>query len=141
MPEHVEDKLCYQLYAISRHVIRRYQPLLAEIGLTYPQYLAMIVLWEMGTASVNQLGARLQLDSGTLTPLLKRLAAQGLIRRDRDPNDERKVNLTLTEAGRALEAAAAPIPLHVFCATGASEAEVLALHAALRPLLDRIRNE
>lgn len=135
MVEKVEDKFCFLLYAASRAVTRLYQPLLARLDLTYPQYLVMVVLWEVGDASVKQLGERLMLDSGTLTPLLKRLEGQGYLSRRRDPEDERVVRLALTPAGQALQAQAAEIPHQVLCDSGLPEAEFAALYAQLRPVL------
>lgn len=106
----LDAQLCFALYAASRAMTQAYQPLLLPLGLTYPQYLAMLVLWETDGISVKQLGARLQLDSGTLTPLLKRLEGSGLLQRCRSSDDERSVRLQLTPAGMALEALAADIP-------------------------------
>ena len=137
MAEKVEDKFCFLLYAASRAVTRLYQPLLARLDLTYPQYLVMVVLWEVGGASVKQLGERLMLDSGTLTPLLKRLEGQGFLTRRRDPADERVVRVELTPAGQALQAQAADIPRQVLCDSGLPEAEFAALYAQLRPVLGR----
>lgn len=106
----LDKQLCFALYAASRAMTQAYQPLLAPLGLTYPQYLAMLVLWEQDGSSVKQLGERLHLDSGTLTPLLKRLENAGLVQRQRSSEDERSVVIRLTAAGKALEAQAAPIP-------------------------------
>lgn len=106
----LDAQLCFALYAASRAMTQAYQPLLAPLGLTYPQYLAMLVLWESDGISVKQLGERLQLDSGTLTPLLKRLEGGGLLQRRRSGEDERCVQLHLTAAGQALETLAADIP-------------------------------
>jgi DNA-binding MarR family transcriptional regulator len=112
------DRLvCFALYAASRAVINAYRPLLDEVGLTYPQYLVLLVLWERGPQSVKTLGAALHLDSGTLSPLLKRLEAAGLVRRERQRGDERSVLVTLTPEGGALEAAARDIPYRTACAT------------------------
>ena len=101
-PPRLDEQLCFSLYAASRAVIRAYQPLLVELGLTYPQLLVMMVLWEQDDLMVSALGQRLMLDSGTLTPLLKRMEKGGLLHRRRDPADERRVRITLTESGRAL---------------------------------------
>ncbi|ONH24436.1 MarR family winged helix-turn-helix transcriptional regulator [Pseudofrankia asymbiotica] len=109
------NQLCFALYSASRASIRGYGPLLAELGLTYPQYLTMLVLWEATEPlTVGDIGARLHLDSGTLTPLLKRLEDVGLADRARDPEDERRVLITLTETGQAMRAKAAGIPERVF---------------------------
>ena len=107
----LDKQLCFALYAASRAMTQAYQPLLALLGLTYPQYLAMLVLWEQDGSSVKQLGERLHLDSGTLTPLLKRLENAGLVQRQRSSEDERSVVIWLTAAGKALEEQAAPIPV------------------------------
>ena len=113
---HVDDMLlldrqiCFPLYAASNLLNRMYRPVLAQFNLTYPQYLVMLVLWEKTSCSVGELGNQLFLDSGTLTPLLKRLAANGLVNRARDPHDERRVLITLTEQGKALKQQAAIIP-------------------------------
>src|SRR5665647_76946 len=106
----LDNQLCFALYSASLAMTKLYQPLLADLGLTYPQYLAMLVLWERDGLMVSELGERLFLDSGTLTPLLKRLEAAGLIARTRDVEDERRVHITLTAAGRKLKARAAKIP-------------------------------
>ena len=109
-----------------------YKPLLAPLGLTYPQYLVMLVLWEGDGVAVSQVGERLSLDSGTLTPLLKRLEAAGLLQRVRDVADERRVLLQLTTAGRRLKARAASVPHSVACATGCNIDELASLTARLR---------
>ena len=102
--------MCFPLYAATNLLNRLYHPVLQSIGLTYPQYLVMLVLWEHEVQTVGALGARLYLDSGTLSPLLKRLEATGLVMRRRDPADERKVLVALTDQGRALRARALDVP-------------------------------
>ncbi|MGV3527234.1 MAG: MarR family winged helix-turn-helix transcriptional regulator [Candidatus Sericytochromatia bacterium] len=114
----LEQQLCFALYHASRAFTRAYAPLLEPLGLTYPQYLVMLVLWEVQEATVKQLGERLALDSGTLTPLLKRLEQRGLLTRQRDTADERVVRIALTPAGEALRAEAEPIPMELVCRTG-----------------------
>ncbi|MFO0686584.1 MAG: MarR family transcriptional regulator [Sandaracinus sp.] len=114
----LDDQLCFALYSASRAFSRAYAPLLAELGLTYPQYVAMLVLWEQDDLSVSELGARLALDSGTLTPLLKRLEEQGLVRRARDPEDERVLRIRLTPAGEKLSEKAAEVPAALACRVG-----------------------
>ena len=99
----LDDQLCFALYAASRAVTARYRPMLDLLGLTYPQYLVMMLLWEQDHQTVGQLGTRLALDSGTLSPLLKRLTAAGLVTRHRRVEDERSVAIALTDAGRALQ--------------------------------------
>nr|WP_042418344.1 MarR family transcriptional regulator [Streptacidiphilus anmyonensis] len=106
----LDDQLCFVLYAASRAVTQRYRPLLEELGLTYPQYLVMLVLWEHGVVPVKDIGAALQLDYGTLTPLVKRLEANGLVRRERSPEDERTVQVSLTEQGEEMRERARTVP-------------------------------
>ncbi|MDX2090574.1 MAG: MarR family transcriptional regulator [Kofleriaceae bacterium] len=106
----LDFQLCFALYAASRAVVRAYAPLLEPLGLTYPQYLVFLVLWEQDGVAVSQLGERLKLDSGTLTPLLKRLEERELLVRKRSTEDERVVLVHLTDAGRALQAQADAIP-------------------------------
>jgi DNA-binding MarR family transcriptional regulator len=126
----LDAQLCFALYATSLALTKRYKPLLAPLGLTYPQYLVMLVLWEGDGIAVSQLGERLELDSGTLTPLLKRLEAAGLVQRLRDTADERRVLLLLSASGRALRKRAAGVPRAIGTAVGcsASEAQRLATH-------------
>ncbi|MEU1181137.1 MarR family transcriptional regulator [Streptomyces sp. NPDC005820] len=125
----LDDQFCFALYAASRAVTARYRPLLDELGLTYPQYLVMLVLWEQDSISVRELGAALQLESSTLSPLLKRLEAQGLLRRERRPDDERSVALRLTEAGARLRDRATGVPLAIGDAMGLTpEQDALAKH-------------
>lgn len=106
----LKNQLCFPLYACSKEVVRRYRPLLAPLGLTYTQYLCMMVLWEEREATVAHIGRRLYLDSGTLTPVLRKLEAKGYVSRRRSRTDERVTNVGLTDAGRALEDAAAGVP-------------------------------
>jgi MarR family transcriptional regulator, organic hydroperoxide resistance regulator len=114
----LDDQLCFALYRASRAVVRAYGPLLEPLGVTYPQYLVMLVLWEEKAASVKELGRRLALDSGTLTPLLKRLEQQGLVTRRRDTTDERVVMIALTPEGQKLRTKARGIPKELACRTG-----------------------
>lgn len=134
----LDDQLCFALYSASRMVTGAYRPLLEELGITYPQYLVMLVLWEEQHCSVGHLGDRLRLDSGTLSPLLKRLAATGLVVRQRATDDERRVQVSLTAAGRELEERAACIPARLLESAHASEAEITALRDALRHLVDQL---
>jgi DNA-binding MarR family transcriptional regulator len=106
----LDNQLCFALYSTSLAMTKLYKPLLAQLGLTYPQYLVMLVLWEQDGLSVSDLGERLFLDSGTLTPLLKRMEAANLLVRTRSPEDERRVHITLTAAGLQLKAGAAKVP-------------------------------
>lgn len=106
----LDNQLCFAIYACSREMTRLYRPLLDELDLTYPQYLVLLILWEKDELTVKAIGDRLFLDSGTLTPLLKRMEAAGLIRRERSSEDERKVFIRLTDEGHALKAQALSIP-------------------------------
>jgi DNA-binding MarR family transcriptional regulator len=115
-----------------------YRPILTEMNLTYPQYLVMLVLWEEDRVTVSRLGERLQLDSGTLSPLLKRLEANGFVRRERSAHDERLVDVTLTAAGRRLERKARCIPERLFSSTGMTEREVADLRDAVHHLTDAL---
>ncbi|WP_347220990.1 MarR family winged helix-turn-helix transcriptional regulator [Mycolicibacterium poriferae] len=127
----LEDQLCFALYSASRAVSSAYRPLLDELNLTYPQYLVLLVLWEDDACTIGQLGDRLHLDSGTLSPLIKRLEAAGLVRRQRSNADERRVDVTLTAEGRALEDRAACIPERLLGSTDADPAQLAALREAL----------
>jgi MarR family transcriptional regulator, organic hydroperoxide resistance regulator len=130
-PVNLEQLTCFALYAASRAVINAYRPLLDEAGITYPQYLVLLVLWQRGPQPVKALGRALALDSGTLSPLLKRLEAAGLIRRRRQPGDERSVLVTLTDAGAALEGRARDIPRRAACAAGLGTDELDRLRDSL----------
>jgi DNA-binding MarR family transcriptional regulator len=130
----LEDQLCFALHAASRAVTSRYRPLLDELELTYPQYLVMLVLWEHGAMSVKDLGAALQLDYGTLTPLLKRLEAAGLVRRQRRADDERSVTISLTDRGAELRERACPVPSAMAAAMGLGASDMNRLKDLLRQL-------
>ncbi len=134
----LSKQLCFALYSTSHAFTRAYKPLLAPLDLTYPQYLVMLVLWEVDDVTVKEIGTRLQLDSGTLTPLLKRLDAAGLVTRIRDSGDERQVRVMLTEAGRALRAKAEGIPKRLAEAIGEPIAEIVALRDQLTEIRDRV---
>src|SRR5512139_1275831 len=134
----LDHQLCFALYSASLATTKLYKPLLEPLGLTYPQYLVMLVLWEGDGITVSQLGERLALDSGTLTPLLKRLEAADLVRRLRDSTDERRVLLQLTPRGRALKIKALSVPEQIACASGCSLDELAALTARLKALRDQI---
>jgi DNA-binding MarR family transcriptional regulator len=127
----LDNQLCFAAYRVSHAFTAAYKPLLEPLGLTYPQYLAMLVLWEGDGVTVSELGARLGLDSGTLTPLLKRLDSAGLVQRLRDVQDERRVRIGLTPAGRALKQKAKAIPQKLLCASGLSRPEIGRLHGRL----------
>ena len=134
----LDNQLCFALYSASLAMTKLYKPLLDALGLTYPQYLVMLALWERDGLTVSELGERLFLDSGTLTPLLKRLEAAGLLVRLRDVQDERRVRITLTGQGRALRDGAQPIPHCVLARTQCTPADIGALTAQLHALRDRL---
>ena len=134
----LDNQLCFALYSASLAMTKLYKLLLAELGLTYPQYLAMLVLWERDGLMVSELGERLFLDSGTLTPLLKRLEAAGLIARIRALDDERRVHVTLTAAGRKLKARAARIPACVADAVQCPLPEIVSLTRQVQALRQRL---
>ena len=127
----VDMQLCFALYSASLSMTKAYKPLLAKLKLTYPQYLVLFVLWEKDGLTVNTLSERLFSDSGTVTPLLKRLEKQGFIQRQRSLEDERKVIVTLTAAGKNLRQEAASVPIQIACNTGCSLEELRALNQRL----------
>jgi DNA-binding MarR family transcriptional regulator len=135
----LDNQLCFAVYAAAHAFNATYKPLLEPLGLTYPQYLVMLVLWQEDRVTVSAIGGRLGLDSGTLTPLLKRLEAAGLVSRLRDASDERQVRITLTAAGRALKQKAKGIPQDLFCALGLSPGELAALRGKLESLAGNLR--
>jgi DNA-binding MarR family transcriptional regulator len=130
----LDRQLCFALYAASLAMTKLYKPHLDTLGLTYPQYLVMLVLWERDGLSVSDLGARLSLDSGTLTPLLKRLQLAGCIDRRRSQVDERRVEVHLTTTGAAMRDGAAAVPQAISQAAGCSRSEIAALTETLRGL-------
>lgn len=134
----LDRQLCFALYSASLAMTKAYKPLLDALALTYPQYLVLLALWEHGSLGVSELGARLFLDSGTLTPLLKRMQAAGLLLRARSPDDERRVRVSLTPAGRRLKARAAAIPGCLMRATGCSPDDIAALTRQLQDLRARL---
>jgi MarR family transcriptional regulator, organic hydroperoxide resistance regulator len=134
----LDRQLCFALYSSSLAMTKLYKPLLEPLGLTYPQYLAMLVLWEQDGVTVSHVGERLQLDSGTLTPLLKRLETAGLLKRERDTEDERRVLLRLTPAGRALRRQALRIPEQIACASACELDEIAELTQRLQHLRDQL---
>ena len=135
----LDNQLCFPLYACSKEVVRRYTPYLAEIDLTYTQYLVMMALWEHGSLSVSKLGQLVYLDSGTLTPLLKKLEAKGFVLRARNTQDERQVDIELTAEGQALKQQAASIPLGMGQCVGLDVDEARQLVSLLRKVLDNVR--
>ena len=135
----LDRQLCFALYAASGLVTRAYRPLLEPLGLTYPQYLVMLVLWEQQPRTVGELGEALDLDSGTLTPLLKRMEASGLVTRTRDPADERRVRIALTDQGRALRDKAASVPETLACALSLAPEDMVDLRATLQDFARKLR--
>jgi MarR family transcriptional regulator, organic hydroperoxide resistance regulator len=135
----LDGQLCFALYAASRAMTATYAPLLAPLGLTYPQYLVMLVLWESDGVSVKEMGDRLQLDSGTLTPLLKKLDGQRLVLRRRDEADARVVRVSLTAKGRALRRKAAGIPAALVCQMALTFPAVARLRQELSALTHTLR--
>ncbi len=134
----LDNQLCFALYSASLAMTKLYKPLLESLGLTYPQYLVLLVLWERDGLMVSQLGQRLSLDSGTLTPLLKRMESAGLITRLRAVEDERRVYITLTAAGRRLKTRAAKIPGCVQSVSQCSVAELVSLTRQVQALRERL---
>lgn len=131
-------QVCFALYSAQLAMSKVYRKLLKELGLTYPQYLVMMVLWEQDRLSVSEIGERLFLDSATLTPLLKRLESMGLVLRKRSRPDERHVEVTLTESGRALRQQAETVPEAVLCASQCSPEELVHLRDELHALRARL---
>jgi DNA-binding MarR family transcriptional regulator len=137
-PVTLDKMLCFAVYATGHAFTRFYKPRLDALGLTYPQYLVFVALWERDDVTVGQLGQRLFLDSGTITPLIKRLEARGLLRRRRDVDDERQVRIQLTPEGRALQARAGAIPLRVAKGAGVDLETIERMRRDLLDLRDRL---
>ncbi|MBQ2330116.1 MAG: MarR family transcriptional regulator [Oscillospiraceae bacterium] len=131
----LENQICFPLYAASRDVIKRYKPYLDDMGLTFTQYITMIVLWEEKTVTVKELGKRLYLDSGTLTPLLKKMEAKGLLTRKRSFEDERNLIVTVTEEGERLKEMADGVPEKILVGSEISLEEAVTLRALLLKIL------
>jgi DNA-binding MarR family transcriptional regulator len=136
----LDNQLCFAVYACAREFTKLYHPLLKELGLTYTQYVTMLALWEQDQVTVKHLGLRLYLDSGTLTPLLKKLEALGLITRARDKQDERSVIIELTERGKQLKEKAFHIPEKLFCQAGLSAFEAESLRKLIKGMLQKVQN-
>jgi DNA-binding MarR family transcriptional regulator len=137
----LDHQICFSLNAASRAFGSVYRVVLGDLGLTYPQYLVMLVLWEQGELPVKKIGEHLRLDSGTLSPLLKRLESAGLVRRERSAADERSVTVRLTDAGTALRERALVVPRRMFAATGLSFDEITALRTLLSRLTEALDSE
>jgi len=137
-PPTLDQMLCFALYGAANRVTRLYRPILERLGLTYPQYLAMLVLWEKSPRAVGEIGAALDMETGTLTPLLKRMEAAGLISRTRDTTDERRVFVALTEAGEGLRVPGAGVTGEVLCLVPAPIDDLIDLRERLHRLVERI---
>ena len=133
----LENQLCFPLYAASREIIKKYKPFLDGIGLTYTQYIAMMLLWESKTMTSKEMGERLYLDSGTLTPLLKKLEEKGLLMRKRSPSDERNLQISITEKGTQLKEKASEIPAQIAKCSNLTGEEALCLYRILYKLLEK----
>ncbi len=136
-PLKIENQLCFPLYACSRNLIRQYKPFLDKLDLTYTQYIAMMILWDRKSAMVKELGSILCLDSGTLTPLLKKLEAKGLVTRRRDERDERNLIVSLTDKGAALRQKALAVPPQISACVGLTHEEADRLYRLLYKMLGR----
>src|SRR5262249_24329889 len=140
-PSRLDSMLCFTVYSTAHAFNRAYKPLLDALELTYPQYLAMFALWEKDNLTVKEMGERLHLDSGTLTPLLKRLEAMGLVRRARDTVDERNVRISLTAAGEALHQKEQTVSRGILGACGGSAEDLRALNAQLVRVRDKLNEQ
>jgi len=140
-PLNLDLQLCFALYSAQRAMVHAYQSELEPLGLTYPQYLVLLVLWEEDGVTVSRLGERLHLDSGTLTPLTKRLEAQGLINRVRSSDDERRVEMHLTKKGAELKKRARNIPVAMFCKARLPMPQLAELRGALHRLAQTLTTE
>ena len=136
----LENQLCFPLYACSKEVIRRYKPILDKLDLTYTQYITMMVLWEYNDINVKKLGDMLFLDSGTLTPLLKKLESKGYITRNRDGNDERNVIISITKRGQELKKEATVVPMEIGKCINLSKDEAITLYKLLYKLLGNMED-
>jgi len=135
----LDNQLCFLFHRISRELTAAYRPLLADLGLTYPQYLVMLVLWEDDGLGVGEIGERLALDSGTLSPLLRRLESTGLVHRERAAADERRVTIHLTAQGRGLEQRATHVPAALAAQLADDMTQYEAAKASLKALADRLQ--
>jgi MarR family transcriptional regulator, organic hydroperoxide resistance regulator len=135
----LENQICFKIYTAEREITKLYRGLLEEIGVTYPQYLALLVLWEDGTVSVKELGRKLFLDSGTLTPMLKRMESNGLVERHRSVEDERSVVISLTKKGEAMKEKAACVPTRLIERLEMDGEELERLDQTLTTILGRLQ--
>ncbi|MDF2651966.1 MAG: MarR family transcriptional regulator [Paenibacillus sp.] len=134
----LENQLCFSLYASSRAITRMYRPFLEGLGITYPQYLVLLVLWDQKESTVKELSEKLDLDSGTLTPMLKRMEGQQLVQRKRSSEDERVVNIQITEAGLALYEKALCIPQSLLASSGLSLEEIYKFNEQLKGIISSV---
>lgn len=133
----LQNQVCFPVYALAKEIVNRYRPLLEDLDVTYPQYLVLMVLWNEEEQTVGQLGEKLLLDSGTLTPLLKRMEQKGMVNRSRSPEDERVVKLSLTEKGKAMKEKAKEIPCRLLESMKISEEELLELKTIITKILNK----
>lgn len=137
-PLHLDQQFCFAVYSTMHALNRTYKPLLERLGITYPQYIVLLVLWERDGVPVGEIGEKLMLDSSTLTPLLKRMEAAGIIRRTRNPDDERQVLIALTGEGKAMRKTAAEFPESLLCAAGCSVADLVSLKERMLAVRDNM---
>ena len=137
----LENQVCFPLYVCAKEVVRRYRPLLDDLGLTYTQYIAMMALWEHRALSVKEMGRLLYLDSGTLTPLLKKMEEMGLVTRSRDPSDERVLMVSLTDRGAAMRERASDVPASIASCISISPEDAVALKRILDALMVTFRED
>lgn len=137
-PLHLDEQFCFAIYSTAHALNRIYKPLLDRLGITYPQYLVMLVLWERDDLSVGEIGEKLLLDSSTLTPLLKRLEAAGIVGRARNPADERQVRVRLTDRGRVMRDTAREFPASLRCTTGCDLETISRLKAEILGVRDQM---
>lgn len=137
----LENQVCFPVYALAKEIINQYRAFLDQLDLTYPQYLVMLVLWEHKEQTVNQIGEKLRLDSGTLTPLLKRLEQKGIVSRSRSTRDERVVNITLTEVGEELKVRAKHLPENLMASMQVPMEELKALKESVEKILNIIHKK
>ena len=135
----LDNQLCFAMYAASKEITRLYKPFLDELGITYTQYITLLVLWEKDNITVKELGDKLFLDSGTLTPLLKKLESMDIVKRTRDTKDERNVYVLLTDKGKEMKKAALKFPNKILCGTGLSQEAAVDLRHKLKDLLAHLR--
>jgi len=135
----LDNQLCFALYVCSKEIIRLYKPLLSPLGLTYTSYITMMALWEKDCISVNELGKRLYLDSGTLTPLLKKMETEGFLKRTRSKDDERTVIISLTDAGRVLKEKCIDLPQKMVCSTSIKQEDGMCMLKGLHNLLQNMQ--